>query len=49
MKATYITIEIGYNMECIFVTYKNISVYSALNKVKKEYKDSIVYSVKAEY
>jgi len=49
MKAVYLTVEIGYKDECIFVTYKNISVYAALSKVKKEYKDSIVYSLKAEY
>jgi hypothetical protein len=49
MKATKITIEIGYNNELLFIAFKNESVFKAIKKVEKEYKECLIYSVKTEY
>jgi hypothetical protein len=49
MKAKKITIEIGFENELVFVTFKNEDVYKAIKKVEKEYKGSIIYDVKTEY
>ncbi len=49
MKANKIIIEIGYNNECIFVTFKNEDVLNAIKKISKQYKDCIIYKLTTEY
>ena len=49
MKAEKITIEIGYENKLVFVTYKNIEVMKAMQKLNKEYKNCIVYALITTY
>ena len=46
MKATKITIEIGFNNEVKFISFKNEDVFKAVKKVEKEYKGCIIYNLK---
>lgn len=49
MKADKITIEIGHENQLVFVTYKNMDVMKAMQKLQKEYKGCIIYSVATNY
>lgn len=49
MKAEKITIEIGYENKLEFVTYKNIEVMKAMQKLNKEYKNCIIYKLVTIY
>ena len=49
MKADKITIEITYENELVFVSYKNMDVMKAMQKLQKEYKGCIIYSVNTSY
>lgn len=49
MKADKITIEIAYQNELVFVSYKNMDVMKAIQKLQKEYKGCIIYSVNTSY
>lgn len=49
MKAYKITIEIGHENQLIYVSYSNMDVMKAMQKLQKEYKGCIIYSVKTNY
>lgn len=49
MKAILIEFEIGYNNQCEIISYRNMSFETAYNKLKRLYKDIIIYNVKTEY
>lgn len=49
MKAIKIIIEIGYNDECKFLTFKNETVFNAIKNIEKNYKGCLIYNVKTEY
>jgi hypothetical protein len=49
MKADKITIEIAYQNELVFVSYKNMDVMKAMQKLQKEYKGCLIYSVNTSY
>lgn len=49
MKAEKITIQIGHENQLVFVSYKNIDVMKAMQKLQKEYKGCIIYSVDTIY
>jgi len=49
MKAEKITIEIGHENQLVFVTYKNMEVMKAMQKLNKEYKNCIIYALVTTY
>lgn len=49
MKASKIIIEILLNEKLEFITYKNITVWDCLKKIKKDFGEVIIYDVKTEY
>ena len=49
MKASKITIEFAFNNKSEFITYKDITVWVAMKKVKKQFGEVIIYEIKTEY
>ena len=47
--ASKITIEIIFNDKIEFVTYKDITVWEAMKKLKKNYGEVYIYELKTEY
>lgn len=48
-EASTITIEIMLNNKIEFITYKNITVWQAMKKLKKNYGEVYIYEIKTEY
>ncbi len=47
--ASKITIEIMFNDKIEFVTYKDITVWEAMKKLKKSYGEVYIYELKTQY
>jgi|LakMenEpi03Aug12_release.lakeMendotaPanAssembly.Ray.scaffolds.fasta_scaffold2971226_1 hypothetical protein len=49
MKATKITIEFSHNESIEFFTYKNMTVWSALKYLKKQFGEVLIYNINTQY
>ena len=49
MKASKITIEFSFNNKCEFISFKDITVWDAMKKIKKQYGEVMIYEIKTEY
>lgn len=49
MKAIKVTIEFAFNNALEFKTYEDITVFSAMSKLKKEFGEVMIYNVSTQY
>jgi hypothetical protein len=48
-EASKVIIEILFDNKIEFITYKNITVWEAMKKIKKNYGEVYIYEIKTEY